>query len=152
MRQIKPYAVWVGHAGSAPDQTALGRNQILAVVDLAIDEAPRVYGRETIVCRFPLTDGAGNDPALIQAAVATVAGLIRTHTRTLVYCSMGLSRSPSIVAGGLALATGRSPVECLAEVTRDAPADVSPSTWGQVQAAVAAIRAQGVAGSVSGVC
>lgn len=146
MRKIDGYELWVGHAGSVPHGSSLARTGIAAVVDLAMNETPRTFGREAISCRFPLTDGGGNTPGLVVAAVTAVAGLLQARVPTLVYCSMGLSRSPSIAAGALALASGRPEAECLALVTRGAPADVSPAMWAQVLAAVQSVRALGELG------
>lgn len=146
MRRIDGYELWVGHAGSVPDAGALARKGIAAVVDLAVDETPRAFGREAVACRFPLTDGGGNPPALVASAVTAVAGLVQARLPTLVYCSMGLSRSPCVAAGAIALVSGRPEHECLALVTTGAPADVSPAMWAQVVRAVQSIRALGSLG------
>ena len=146
MRQVEPFLLWIGHAGSAPESSSLRRHQIVAVVDLAIDELPRTYGREIMYCRFPITDGGGNALPIVRAAITTVGGLLQARVPTLVYCSMGLSRSPCVAAGGMALATGRPPDECLADVTRGAASDVSPAMWVQVLAAISAIRSLGSIG------
>lgn len=146
MRKIEGYELWVGHAGAVPDRSSLARRGISAVVDLAMDETPRTFGREAVACRFPLTDGGGNAPALVASAVTALAGLVQARVPTLVFCSMGLSRSPSVAAGAVALVSGRPEGECLALVTRGAPADVSPAMWAQVVRAVQSIRALGSLG------
>lgn len=140
MRKIDGYELWIGHARSVPDGLELRRRGIAAVVDVAMDESPRQYGREMLACRFPLVDGGGNLPGVVGAAVTALAGLVQTRVPTVVYCSMGLSRSPSVAAGAIALVSGRNPDECLADVTRGVPADVSSAMWGEVVRAVHASR------------
>jgi protein-tyrosine phosphatase len=103
-------------------------------VDLAVNEPPASVTRELVYCRFPLVDGSGNPPWLLRAAVEVVAGLLRTGTPTLVYCGPGMSRSPCIAAGAIALARGCPPAEALAAVAQSGVADVSPGLWSDVQA------------------
>jgi hypothetical protein len=93
-----------------------------------------------VSCRFPLLDGAGNERGLVRAAVETVAGLVRSRVPTLVVCSAGMSRSPAVCAGALAIATERPAQECLGIVLNGGPADVSAGFWGEVTAAVASAR------------
>jgi hypothetical protein len=136
MRRILPHPLWIGHVGDLGDPASIRAAGIKALVDLAIDELPSVPGREWLYCRFPLLDGAGNPPWLVQAAVRTVAGLLRARTPTMVYCSGGMSRSPCIAAAGLAVAKGAPAAACLAEVIHGGPADVSGLLWEALQAAI----------------
>ncbi len=136
-RQIAPYSLWVGHAGLVRDLRRVRNAGIVAVVDLAIDEPPLVVGRELIYCRFPLMDGAGNPRGLLRAAIDTVASLVRSGTPALVFCSAGMSRSPAIAAAGVSVVSGRPMEECLREVARTGPTDVSPALWSAVIAAAA---------------
>ena len=62
MREIIPNLVWIGNAQDGRNVEAVLRLGIEAVIDLAIEEPPLVFPRETIYCRFPLIDGAGNAP------------------------------------------------------------------------------------------
>ena len=48
---------------------------------------------------FNFIDGAGNDIRLLHMAIDTLAALIDSYPRVLVYCHAGRSRSPTIVAG-----------------------------------------------------
>lgn len=146
MRKIEGYELWIGHARSVPDGLGLRTRGIAAVVDVAMDEVPRLYGRETLSCRFPLVDGGGNPPGVVTSAITALAGLVQARVPTVVYCSMGLSRSPSIAAGAIALVSGRTPDACLADVVRGVPADVSPAMWGEVARAVNGVRALGQLG------
>lgn len=103
------------------------------VVDLAINELPARLGREIIYCRFPLNDGDGNNDGLIAITVRTIAAMIQNQTRTIVVCSAGMSRAPTIVAASVALLTGRDPDNCLMEIISNAPNDVSPILWSQIK-------------------
>jgi hypothetical protein len=103
MRQISPYSLWIGNIGDVEHPEQLSRAGIQALVDLAENEKPTLVFRDLVYCRFPLVDGGGNSEWLLRMAVETVARLIRTKIPTLVFCSAGLSRSPSIVAAALSL-------------------------------------------------
>ena len=117
----------------ARDLRLLYDNGIRAVIDLAINEPPAQLGREIIYCRFPLNDGDGNSDALITLAIRTTASLIQSEMPTLVACSAGMSRAPSIAAGSIALLTSRDPDDCLIQMIADAPNDVSPILWTHVK-------------------
>lgn len=119
----------VGNALDARDLRLLYDNGIRAVIDLAINEPPAQLGREIVYCRFPLNDGDGNSDALIALAIRTIVSLVRNEMATLVACSAGMSRAPSVAAGSIALLTGREPDDCLLELIADAPNDVSPILW-----------------------
>ena len=129
MRHIGHRALWVGPALSVTGLQAVYDHGIEAIVDLAINEPIPQLSRELIYCRFPIVDGEGNRPELLKLAVTTTGGLIRSATPTLVFCSAGMSRSPAIAAAALAVATGESPADCLAEVTAVGPKDLSPPLW-----------------------
>jgi len=141
MRRVADKFLWIGHVGEASDPKLLALHQIRAMVDLAIDELPSTPSRERVYCRFPLLDGSGNPPWLIRSALLCVATLLRANTPTLVFCGAGMSRSPSIAAGGLAIVSGAPLAECLAAVTREGPADVSPGLWNEVSTSVIQMRA-----------
>ena len=132
MNQIQPHPVWVGHAGEDRDYRQIFDTGIKALVDLAAEEPPAQPPRDLIYCRFPLLDGTGNQPELLLLALSTVANLVKNHTPTLVCCGGGVSRAPAVVAGALALIQQESPEECLQEVVRQHPSDVSPGLWSEV--------------------
>ena len=137
MRELPPYRLWLGNALDARDLRRLYELEIAAVVDLAMEELPAQLGREIVYCRFPLVDGAGNSPAVIRLAVATVVSLIQSQTSTLVACGAGMSRSPAIVAAAQAKIENRPAEECLATLVADHPHDVSPLFWAAVTRAMA---------------
>jgi hypothetical protein len=132
VRRIEPHQLWIGHAGDLRNLRQVTRAGVVAIVDLAVNEMPLVPPREMAYARFPLVDGVGNPSWLVRAAIACVASLIRSRTPSLVSCSAGMSRSPAIVAGALAMISRRPPDEVLSEVVRGAPADVSPALWNGV--------------------
>jgi len=134
MRRIEGYSLWLGHAGDVRDPRGVLAAGILAVVDLALNEAPALLPRELAYCRFPLLDGPGNPPWLLRSAVETVANLLRSGTPSLVCCGAGMSRSPCIAAAAVALVRGLTAEEGLTLVLRSGPSDVSPGLWSEVRA------------------
>lgn len=136
MRRISGYALWLGHAGDVRDIPGLHAAGIVAVIDLAIKEAPVPASRELVYGRFPLVDGPGNPPWMLRAAVEMVAGLIREGVPTLVGCGIGLSRSPCIAGAAIARVRGCPNGEGLAMAIGSAPADVSPALWADVREAI----------------
>lgn len=135
IRNIYSELLFVGNAIDARDLRLIYETRIQAVVDLALNEAPAQLGREIMYCRFPMNDGAGNDNELIAIAVQTIVALIRSDRRTLVACSAGMSRAPSIAAAAMSLLTGRDPDTCLVDIISSGPHDVSPILWAQVKVA-----------------
>jgi protein-tyrosine phosphatase len=137
MRQVSHYPLWLGHVGDARDLRRLLAMGIVALVDLALNEPPAAVTRELVYCRVPLLDGTGNPPWLLRLAVQTTAALVRAQAPTLLFCATGMSRSPAVAAAALAQVSERPAEECLAEVARAGPADVSPGLWREVVAALA---------------
>jgi hypothetical protein len=137
MNQIKPYQLWVGHAGDGRAlREALDRG-IRAVVQLAVEELPLQFPREVVYCRFPLLDGTGNDPGLLQLAINSVATLLQQGTPALVCCGGGMSRSPAIVAAAMSRVEQADLDECLKRVAEHHAADVSPGLWEEIRCSVA---------------
>jgi protein-tyrosine phosphatase len=132
MRQVIPQILWIGNAREARDISSVLAQDIVAVIDLAIEEPPIVFPRDIVYCRFPLLDGAGNPPALIKAAVETATTLVRHSIPTLVTCGGGMSRSPAIVAGALARVKRADRRKMLEQVAASGPHDVSPAFWSDV--------------------
>ena len=132
IRQIHSDRLFIGNAFDARNLRLLGENAIAAVVDLAENEPPAQLARDTIYCRFPIVDGDGKSNSILETAVRTVVKLVKNDYRTLIACSAGMSRSPAVAAAAVAILTQRSPEDCLIEITRDAPHDVSPLLWSRV--------------------
>ena len=132
MRRIGSHPLWLGHMGDAANSRQLLDAGIRALVDLAAEQPPVSPPRELTYCRFPLQDGADNPHELIYLAVNTVSSLLSWGVTTLVCCGAGMSRSPAIAAAALALWLNEPADHCLAEVTSQGPADVSPGLWKSV--------------------
>jgi len=137
VNQVTPYLVWVGHAGDGRAFRELFDLGIRAIVQLAAEETPLQPPRSFVFLRFPLLDGTGNDPELLDLAICSVVALIQKRIPTLVCCGAGMSRSPAIVAATLALAQEADLDECLKTVVACRPVDLSPSLWAEVARAAA---------------
>jgi len=135
MREIIESRLWLGGVSDACDLRRIHDIGISAIVDLAIEETVPQLTRELIYCRIPITDGSANTPEVLTAAIETTASLIRKGIPTLVACSAGMSRSPSIVAAALALVREQSPDDVLQELIAGSPHDVSPLLWSNVKKA-----------------
>ena len=133
MRQISPFALWIGHVGDSHDWHAVFDLGVQAIVDLAGNEPPATPPRELIYCRFPIVDGGNNSDQLLDAAVITLEHFLRANVPVLVYCSAGMSRSPAVAAAALARITGQSLSETLAVIQQSSPTDVSPALWSSLQ-------------------
>jgi len=133
MREIIPNRIWIGNARDARDVAAVLSREIRAVVDLAMEEVPACFPREIISCRFPLIDGSGNAPDVLQAVVRTLAALVEAEIPTLVTCGGGMSRSPAVVAAALSLVRGGSPDEWLQQIASSGPHDVAPALWNDLR-------------------
>jgi protein-tyrosine phosphatase len=140
MEQIPPHPLWLGHAGDGRDLRSIFAAGILARVELAAEETPAPTPRDLIACRFPLVDGGGNDSVILRLALHTVAWLLEQKTPTLLCCGAGMSRSPAIAAGAMALLSGEHPEDCLRQVVLHRPADVVPALWNDVITAVQSLR------------
>ncbi len=151
MRQITPFPVWVGHAGDGRAFRQLFDLGIRAVVQVAVEEPAIQTPRELIYLRFPLMDGTGNDPELLDLTIWSVARLIRKGMPCLLCCGAGMSRSPAIVAAALAVIQATDFDECLKLVVACGPADVSPGFSAEMRHATARARVadSGVSGGDS---
>jgi protein-tyrosine phosphatase len=138
MRQIPGYPLWIGHVGDVRDLRSLLSADITAVVDLALNEPPATITRDLVYCRFPLLDGAGNPPWLLRAAVEAVAGFVRSHVPTLLFCGAGMSRSPCVAAAALALVRQCTLADAITLVTGTGPIDASPALLSDLQTILAA--------------
>jgi protein-tyrosine phosphatase len=132
MNQIRPYPLWLGHAGDGSDFRPVLDAGIQALVHLSREEPAVEPPRELIYCRFPLLDGVGNEADLLNLTISTLASLVKMRIPTLVCCDFGLSRSPALTAAALAVAYHESPEECLQRVAQQHRSDVSPGLWNEI--------------------
>ncbi|WP_435017058.1 protein tyrosine phosphatase [Tundrisphaera sp. TA3] len=136
MERIGPHRLWIGHAGDVRDFAALHREGIEVVVQLAIEEVPATLPRGFLAASFPLIDGPGNRPEILDLAIRFIGGSILHRLPILVSCGAGLSRSPALTAAAMAWAGEGSPDECLAHLSTHRRADVSPGLWSEVRRAI----------------
>ncbi len=134
MQQITPYSLWLGHIGDVNRPEQISQAGIQALVDLADNEKPTLVFRDLVYCRIPIVDGAGNAEWLLRLAVETVAALLRANVSTLVFCSAGLSRSPSIAAASISSVEGKPLAFGLARLRGAGSFDISPALWSNLEA------------------
>jgi hypothetical protein len=132
MRQIIRDMLWIGNAFEARDAKLVLDNGIAAIVDLAIEELPDVLPREMIYCRFPMIDGQGNSPAIIEGAIKTAVTFVTGQISTLISCSDGMSRSLAITAAVVAVIEHIPPETALKQIAASGPHDVTPLFWQEV--------------------
>lgn len=135
MRVVVPDQLWQGNAADGRNAKALFVANIVLVIDLAKEEPPASLPRDIAYCRIPLSDGAGNDVALLDLAVATLHAALAGGIKTLVVCSAGMSRSPSVVAVALSELKQCPAEETLALLMQSRPHDISPAFWQELLAA-----------------
>ena len=118
--------LYLADAMSARDLSLIYDHGIAAVVDLAENEPPAQLGRDIIYCRFPLADDDSNDDQVLSVAIDCVRQLLCRKIRTLIACSAGMSRSPTIAAAALSIHLDQPFESTLQRVLDNAPRDVSP--------------------------
>ncbi|GAB4149179.1 MAG: hypothetical protein Tsb009_23340 [Planctomycetaceae bacterium] len=133
MKEIIPGLLFVGNVRDARNISAVLSFEIAAVVDLAAEEAPIVFPRDVVYCRFPISDSGGNKTAFLQGAIDSIANLLREQVPTLIACSAGMSRSPSIAAAAISTVEGLTLDDALNMVSRFGPCDVHPMLWKEIQ-------------------
>src|SRR5262245_42630430 len=106
LTKVESYELWLGSVVDARDVRAVLNHGVTAVVDLAINELPIVYPRDIVYCRIPLLDGGGNSVASLRLAIRILTSLLVGNVPTLLFCSMGMSRTPVIAAAAISLHGG----------------------------------------------
>ncbi len=129
MHEIQSNLLWIGHALDVREPQGLFDMGISAIVDVAYDEPTAKLPRQLTYCRFPIIDGGGNDIQLLALAVQTTKALIETGTKTIVACSAGMSRSPTIAAFALALHLDEDPKIVVAGIAESKPLELNPELW-----------------------
>jgi protein-tyrosine phosphatase len=133
MREILPHKLWLGNSADARNVECLMQTGIAAVMDLAIEQLMPSLPRSLIYCRFPIMDGQQSSQSMLRVAIETLVSLLKKDIPTLVCCSVGMSRSPAIVAGALTIYLGGNPDDRLREIVMGRPHDVSPQLWQDVR-------------------
>jgi len=140
MTELFDNLLWLGNSFDARDPAPIFELGIEAVIDLAYEERPGQLPRKLIYCRFPLNDGGGNKEATLVHAIQTLVDFLNRDTRTLIACSAGLSRSPTIAAIGLALHTGKTPAEVVEQIGELKSLAINGLFWNEASKAASNIR------------
>lgn len=140
MHEIHPDLLWLGHAIDVREPGPLFDAGISAVVDIAFEEPPAQLPRQLIYCRFPLNDGGGNDPSVLLQTVQTLVDLLDSGTRTIVACSAGMSRSPTIAAFALAAHLSHEPDDVIARIADVKSLELKGALWNDVANVFSRVR------------
>lgn len=135
MFEMQSGLLWIGNANDVRQPEAVFDAEIVAVVDVAMEEPVVNIPRQLTYCRFPLNDGGGNELRILRQAISTVADFIQSETRTLVACSAGMSRSPTVAAFALGLCFGEKPEEIINRIAGRKALQLHPLLWADMQKA-----------------
>ena len=140
MHEIHPELLWLGNALDIREPRSLFDVGITAVIDVAFEEPPAQLPRQLIYCRFPLNDGGGNDATVLLQTVQTLVDFLAAGTRTIVVCSAGISRSPTIAAHGLAALLAQKPCDVVARIAEAKSLEIQPVFWNDVGTVLSRVR------------
>ena len=140
MHEIHPDMLWLGHSLDIREPRPLFEAGITAVVDVAFEEPPAQLPRQLVYCRFPLNDGGGNDPKILLQAVQTLIDLMAAGNPTIVACSAGMSRSPTIAAFALAALLSQDPDEVITRIAEIKSLELKPVLWNDVRNVFSRVR------------
>lgn len=129
MHEIYPNLLWIGHAFDVREPHALFDARITAVIDVAYEEPLAQIPRQLTYCRFPLNDGGGNDANTLFQVLRTATDLLQSNTRTLIACSAGMSRSPTIAAFALAYHLSKNPDDVIIGIADIKSLELKPELW-----------------------
>ena len=129
MHEILPHTLWIGNAFDIREPRPLFDAGITAVIDVAYEEQPAQIPRQLTYCRFPLLDGGGNDPAVLAQSLRTTTDLMALGIRTIIACSAGMSRSPTIAAFAIAFHLSKNPDDVIARIAEIKPLELKAELW-----------------------
>ena len=135
MHEIERNLLWIGHAFDVREPRPLFDVGIKAVIDVAYEEPPAQIPRQLIYCRIPLNDGGGNHPNALLQTLRTATGLLESNTRTIIACSAGMSRSPTVAAFSLAYHLSVDPDDVITRISAIKSLELKPELWAEVLAA-----------------
>jgi len=116
---------------------------VKAVLDVAYEEPPANLPRQLTYCRFPINDGGGNNPATLFLALSTAINLLDSETPTLIACSAGMSRSPTVAAFALAFHLSESPDTVVARIAEIKSLELKPELWTDMLETAARLKTNG---------
>lgn len=141
MFEIHKGLLWVGNAFDIREEPRrLFDAGIGAVVDVAYEEPVAQLPRQLIYFRFPINDGGGNEPSILVQAVQSVADLLANETGTIIACSAGSSRSPTIAAFALAAHLDGEANEVLEHIASIKSLEVKGPLWNDVASVFSRVR------------
>ncbi len=129
MHEIHPNLLWIGNASDVREPRTLFDAGVTTVIDVAYEESPTQIPRQLTYCRFPLNDGGGNAPNMLLQALRTTTDFLGSGTRTIIACSAGMSRSPTIAAFALAHHLSENPDDVIARIGRVKSLELKPELW-----------------------
>jgi protein-tyrosine phosphatase len=118
----------IGSLFDAQDAEMLKREQIQVIFGLTSgleSFTPRDLNVERIVIE-DLKDNDSNIPGEFVRIVGRLVRMAHTHSRILVHCQAGCSRSPAVVAGYLMKTEGLSPEEAVRRVAEKRDIKIHP--------------------------
>ncbi len=143
MHEIQPNLLWIGHAFDVRAPRPLFEVGITAIVDVAYEEQPTKIPRQLTYCRFPLNDGGGNSPDLLLQTLRTATDLLGSETKTLIACSAGMSRSPTVAAFALAYHLSKNPNDVISRIAEIKSLELKPDLWSDLQLAFGRLPPKG---------
>ena len=140
MHEIQTNLLWIGHAFDIHEPRLIFDAGITAVIDIAYEEPPAQIPRQLTYCRFPLNDGGGNDPQILLQTLLTTTDFLRSNTRTIIACSAGLSRSPTVAAFALAYHLDKKPDDVIAGIAETKSLELKPELWADMLTAFSKLK------------
>lgn len=140
MYEIHPDLLWLGHAFDIREPRPLFDAGISAVIDVAIEERVAQLPRQLLYLRFPINDGGGNAPFILRLAVQSLVDLLHSDTRTIIACSAGMSRSPTIAAFALAYHLNITPEAALERIATIKTMEINSLLWSDIAAVFPNVR------------
>jgi protein-tyrosine phosphatase len=133
MHELCSGLLWIGNAGDILELQSVFDAGIRAIIDVAYEEAVSSVPRQLVYCRFPLNDGGGNDRKVILNALHTATNLLRSGIPTIIACSAGMSRSPTIAAFALASLQSQDPETMIQRIGEIRSLELNPELWSDVR-------------------
>jgi protein-tyrosine phosphatase len=119
MSEVLPY-LYIGSYGAAEDTSYLEEQNITHVICL-LEEYPESVSSRPNLC-LPMSDSGESDlRQLLTDAVPFIESAREAGGRVLIFCALGVNRSPTLVAGYLRAVLGYSAGEALNRITSSRP-------------------------------
>ncbi len=117
--EVLPY-LYIGSYGAAENASYLAEQNITHVVCL-LGEAPESVASLSNLCITMSDHGESDIRRLLRDVVPFIENAREAGGRVLVFCALGVNRSPSLVAGYLRAELGCSTSEALGKITSSRP-------------------------------